>query len=153
MTDALQLAELTFLGKMNSIVQILTFAIILLLPVLCFTLKHLKKEVIHSRNAKIKLVAKERKHSQLLEKFVDFWMTMWIPAFIVLRNKVLFFTMVTPFILWRFYRVIKYRHINSCFKNLLRFLSQTCWLTYHNTFLALWIIEIINSKTDDTARK
>lgn len=75
-----------------------------------------------------------------MDKLSSFAMSVVIPMFIVLGNKVLFFVFVTPLIAWRFYMAIKYRKYFSCFKNLIKLSGQLLWLVYHLSFFALFIL-------------
>ena len=75
-----------------------------------------------------------------MDKLSSFSMSVLIPMFIVLGNKVLFFVFVTPLISWRFFMAIKFRKYFSCFKNLIKLSGQLLWLVYHLSYLALFIL-------------
>lgn len=72
-------------------------------------------------------------------------MVTFIPVLIALGNKIAFFTIISPIIIFRFiHNSFKLKlKSNRTYKNILKLISTFCLTIYHMSFFAFYAIEIM----------
>ena len=88
---------------------------------------------------------------QSLTQYSHFLMNIFIPIFVTLSNRTIFFALVTPIILWRFYHAIVNRKVYNISENILRISDKTIWIIYHFSFIILYVLEKLKLKTTPTS--
>ena len=66
-----------------------------------------------------------------------------IPATVFLNNSIGFFVLVSILVLWKFANFFRNWSVYSRLEKLTKSVVNLCWLAYHCSFFALYLMDII----------
>lgn len=147
-TNLFNLGSVDIGGIVNDAGHIITFFTFSGLTIIGYCLSFMQKysDIIKKQTATQKIINPTKKamitHSkaQSITQYSYFLMNIFIPIFVTINNRVIFFILVTPIIIWRFYYTIINRKVYNLFENIIRISGKIVWIIYHFAFLFLYIL-------------
>ena len=148
-----------FDGLANDAGHILTFSLFSGLTIAGFCLSFMQKqsEIAKKQTRTQKVIRPTKKammshaRSHSIIQYSHFLMNIFIPIFVTLFNRTVFFVVVTPIIVWRFYYTLANRKVYNLFENFIALMNKTVWLVYHFSFLLLYVLERLKLKASATS--
>lgn len=138
-----------FAGKLNTVSQILSLQLLMLLPLMSLAVHMMGKKPETDKKSGGGLKKVMIKQARYIYNCSSFITSVVFSICLTLNSKLLFFLLVTLILYWRFYYLLKHRDSYSRYYRTFNLIRCITWVVYHSMFLLLFIIGLVYEVTPE----